>query len=339
MKVSSIGLDIAKNVFHLVGQNKAGREVLKKRLRRSQVLRFFAQHERCRVGIEACGGSHYWAREFEELGHEVGLIPAQVVKAYVPGTKHDYNDARGICEALSRPGVRTVAVKSVGQQDIQALHRVRRVTMDTRKALANQMRGLLAEYGIVIGKGLPALRRGIPEVLEDAENGLSEAFRALLGGQYEELRHLDERMGEHDRQLKRLQRNHEPARRLSEVPGIGPIVSTAALAHLGNGSAYRNGRGFAACIGLVPRQYTTGGKPVLMGISKRGDAYLRTQFIHGARSVLSRAPGKHDRLSRWAVQLQARRGHNIATVALANKLARISWALLAHGERFDPKRA
>lgn len=339
MQVSMIGLDIAKSVFHLVGQTRTGREVMKKRLRRSQVLAFFAQLPPCVVGMETCGGAHHWAREFEKLGHEVRLVAPKAVKAYVPGAKNDYNDARGICEALRSPRVRAVAVKSVEQQDIQALHRLRRAGVKQRTGTVNRLRGLLAEYGLVMPKGIAKARARVPELLEDADNGLSERFRELLAEQYQELVHLDEQVSAYDRRLASVQRHYEPARRLAEVPGIGPVLCSAVAAGIGNGHPFRNGRGFAASIGVVPHQHSTGGKPRLLGISKRGDPYLRGLFINGARAVLSRAAGKEDPLSRWALQVQQRRGFNIACVALANKLARIAWALLARGERFDPARA
>lgn len=339
MKVSMIGLDIAKNVFHLVGQARSGHEVAKKRLRRSQVLAYFARQEPCLVGMEACAGSHYWARELEALGHEARLVPAKAVKAYVPGAKNDYNDARGICEALKSPRVRAVAVKTPAQHDLQALHRLRSAALKQRTALVNRVRGLLGEYGLVMPQGVASVRRCLPELLEDADNALSGLFRELLSEQYQELVRLDEQLHSHDRRLARIAREHPDARRLGEVRGIGPVLSSALPAHIGDGHQFANGRGFAASIGLVPHQHTTGGKPRLLGISKRGDAYLRSLFVHGARSVLRHAAGRDDRLSRWALQLQARRGHHIAVVALANKLARIAWVVLAREERFDPARA
>jgi len=338
MEVSMIGLDIAKSDFHLVAQSARGREVMKKHLRRKQVLEYFAKLDRCLVGIEACGGAHHWARELERLGHQVALVPAQAVKAYVPGAKNDYNDARGICEALKSPRVRPVAVKSVEQQDWQALHRLREATLNRRKAVVNRLRGLLAERGLVMARGIGSARRRIPELLEDGENGLTGLFRELLHQEYEELVHLDERMRDYDRRLTQLQRSNEPMRRLGQIPGVGVLIASALPAHIGDGRQFANGRGFAASIGLVPHQHSTGGKARLLGISKRGNSYLRKQLVNGARSVLSRAEGKSDRLSRWALNLSQRRGYNVAVVALANKLARITWVVLARGEQFQAER-
>lgn len=339
MKVSTIGLDISKQVFHLVGQNEAGREVLRKKLKRAQVLKHFARLEPCRVGIEACGGAHHWGRELTKVGHDVRLVPTRVAKAYVPGAKNDFNDAAGICEAVRRPQVRTVPVKTTEQQDLQALHRVREAAVKQRTGVSNRIRGLLMEYGVVLPRGMDKLRKRLPEVLEDAENGLNAMFRELLAGQYDKLVGLDEEVGEYDRRLKRVQREHAAAKRLGEVCGLGPVTSTALLATMGDARQFRNGRAMSAAIGLVPRQYTTGGKPVLLGISKGGNPYLRTLLIHGARSVLRHAAGKPDRLSRWALELKARRGTHKATVAVANKLARIAWVVLAREERFDPAKA
>jgi transposase len=339
MQVSTIGLDIAKNVFHLVGQNRAGREVLKKRLKRAQVLAYFAQLEACVVGIEACGGAHHWARELGKLGHEAKLIPAQVVKGYVPGVKNDYNDAAGICEAATRPRVRTVAVKTLEQHDIQTLHRMRAAALKQRTGTGNRIRGLLAEYGVVFGRGLATLRKALPEVLEDADNALSALARELLAGQLEKLRALDEEVHGYDRRLAQVQRQHPAAKRLGEVRGIGPVTATALVGALGDGRQFRNGRAMSAALGLVPGQHTSGDKPMLLGITKRGDPYLRTLLVHGARALLSHAAGHDDRLSRWALELAARRGKHKATVALANKLARIAWVVLAREEPFDPARA
>lgn len=339
MKVSTIGMDTAKNVFHVIGLDARGHEVMKKKLRRRQVAEFFANLEPCVVGIEACSGAHHWGRTLGAFGHQTPLVTPRSVKAYVPGAKNDYNDARGICEALSRPTVRKLTVKTVAQQDLQALHRLRSAAVRQRTALVNRLRGLLAEYGLVMPKGIGHARRQIPELLEDAENGLSGLFRELLAEQYEELVRLDQQVRIHDRRVKQAQREHDGARRLGEVRGLGPLCSTALAAHLGDGRQFSNGRGFAASLGLVPHQHSSGGDPRLLGISKRGDPYLRWLLVNGARSVLEHAPGKEDRLSRWVLALSNRRGFNVAAVALANKLARIAWAIIAHNRSFDPARA
>lgn len=339
MQVSSIGLDIAKSVFHVIGQSRSAREVLRKKLRRGQVLEFFAQLPACRVGIEACGGAHHWARQLERLGHTVRMLPAQAVKASVPGAKNDFNDAAGICEALGSRRIHAVAVKSIEQQDRHMMCRLRAATVKQRTAQANRLHGMLAEYGVVTAKGIAALRRRLPELLEEADNGLSAALRELLGEEYQELVRLDERVRVHDRRVARIAREAEAPRRLAEVPGFGPVLSCTLSAHIGDGRQFANGRAFAASIGLVPHQHSTGGRARLLGISKRGDPGLRALLVNGARAVLARAEQREDRLSRWAFALLQRRPFNVVVVALANKLARIAWVLLARNEHFDPARA
>ena len=334
MKITTIGLDIAKSVFHLFAVNQMGRYVKKKQLKRAQLLRHFAQLEPCVVAMEACGGANYWAREIGALGHEVKLIAPQYVKPFVKGNKNDYNDAEAIAEAAQRPTMRFVPVKSVEQQDIQNIHRQRERIKKARTALANQVRGLLAEYGVVINKGIGAVRRGLPEILEDADNGLTTRSRELFAELLEELRVLDERFKRCEKQIEVSNRGNAICERLDEVLGIGPITASAAYASAGDGKDFVNGRHFSAWIGLVPGQHSTGGKATLLGISKRGNAYLRTLFIHGARSVLRQCEGKTDPFSRWAQALLARRGHNKACVAVANKMARIAWVIMARGENY-----
>jgi transposase len=331
-KVVRMGMDVGKKMFHVFGVDDAGSAAVKKKLRRKQVLAYFADLPPCLVAMEACGGSHYWAREIGKLGHEVKLISPQFVKPYVKGNKNDYNDAEGICEAAVRPGMRFVTVKSVAQQDLQGLHRIRQSVVKQRTALVNQIRGLLGEYGIVIGNGMGQVRRRIPEILEDGENGLTDRFRGWLAELLEAFRALEERIKKYDREIEQEYAANEACQRLGAIEGIGPKIATAVVATYGDGKQFRNGRQFAAGMGLVPRQHTTGDKPVLLGISKRGDTYLRTLLIHGARSVIKRIEGKEDRRSRWLQALVARRGKNKAAVALANKNARIVWALLTRGE-------
>jgi transposase len=266
------------------------------------------------------------------LGHEVRLIPPQHVKAYVRGNKNDYNDARAIAEAARRPDMRFVAVKTVQQQDVQALHRLREARVGERTALCNQVRGLMAEYGIVLPKGVSAVRKRIPELLEDAENGLSEFFRPLLGDCYRQLKEFDAHIQFYTQELKEHARHNEAVQRLQTVPGFGPIVASVFHAFVGDASAFAKGRDVAAALGLVPKQHSSGGKTVLLGISKRGDRYLRSLLVHGARSAVRQAARKDDRLSRWINKLKARRGANKTAVALANKLARIGWAILRRNE-------
>jgi transposase len=326
MNTNVIGLDIAKNIFHTFTMNSEVKSV-KKKLRRKEVLAHFAVQEPSVIGIEACGGSHYWARELIKLGHEVILLNAAYVKAFVIGNKNDFNDAEAIYTAVSRPNKRTVGVKSLEQQDIQMLHRIRQSRVEERTAVVNQIRGFLMEYGLVLEPSINKVRKELPFVLEDAENGLTAMSRELFRALYERLVELDEDVREQDRRMQRLCAKNALSQRLLAVPGIGPITATLLASELGDGKAYASGRDYAASLGIVPRQHSSGGKQVYLGISKRGNRYLRTLLIHGARAVLSTCKNKTDRLSLWLQALIERRGYNKATVALANKNARIVWAM------------
>ena len=336
MEITTVGLDIAKSVFHLVAVNRTGRFVKKKQLRRKQVLAYTTRLECCTIVMEACGGANYWARELMAQGHQVKLIAPQYVRPYLKGNKNDYNDAEAIAEAAQRPNMRFVPVKGLEQQDIQNFHRQRERLKGERTALVNQIRGLLAEYGIVIKKGVPAVRAALPQILEDADNGLTPLSRELFAELLEELRALDERFTRCEQRIQVVNQDNAVCRRLDEILGIGAITASATYAAAGDGKDFANGRHFAAWLGLVPRQHSTGGKPVLLGITKRGNAYLRTLFIHGARAVLRCIGHKDDRFSRWAQAVLARRGHNRACVAIANKMARIAWVVMAKGERYRP---
>jgi transposase len=328
-KITTIGLDLAKNVFHVVGCNEHGKIVRKRMLKRSQVLTYFANLPVSLVGMEACASAHHWARELGTLGHEVRLIPPQYVKPYVRGNKNDYNDALAIAEAVVRPEMRFVGVKTPEQQDIQALHRLRERRLGDRTALCNQLRGLLAEYGLVFPKGITTLRRHLPELLEDGKNGLSDLFRQLLAQGYKQLQELDGHIDFYTQELVHQSQQDDACQRLQTIPGFGPIVASVFHSVVGHGQAYRRGRDVSASIGLVPKQHSSGGKEVLLGISKCGDRYLRSLLIHGARSVVIQAKAKDDRLSRWINHLVSARGFNKAVVALANKMARIGWVILA----------
>ena len=336
MKITTIGLDLAKNIFHVVCLDAHGKEVKKRMLRRNQVLEFFTQMPPCQVSMEACAGSHYWGRQLRALGHNVKLISPQHVKPYLRGNKNDYNDARAIAEAATRPEMPTVGIKTVAEQDMQALHRMRSQCMRDRTALSNSLRGLLGEYGIVFTTGVATLRRAIPEILEDADNGLSLLFRNLLARRYEQLVELEGHIAFYTKELERLSRQDEACQRLQTVPGFGPVVASAFRSVIGDGRAYARGRDAAASIGLVPRQHSSGGKTVLLGISKRGNKYLRKQLIHGARSVVLQAANKADTLSLWINRIREERGWNKAVVALANKMARIGWAILRHNTSYQP---
>ena len=338
MQLTRVGVDLAKQVFQVHGVDRAERPAWRKQLRRS---RWIADLEAmagpgCEVGMEACAGAHHWARLLQSKGYRVKLIAPQFVKPYVKTNKNDVNDAEAICEAMSRPSMRFVAVKTVEQQDLQAVHRVRTGLVRDRTAKANQLRSLVYEYGLVAPRHLSALRRAVPRWLEEAGNGLSGRFRGLLAGLYRDLQALDERVQELDRELAAIVREHEPVGRLEQLTGIGPVSASALYALVGDGRQYRNGRELAAALGLTPRQHSSGGKSKLLGISKRGDKYVRTLLIHGARSALRRAAGKTDRLSCWAVALAERAHPNVAAVALANKTARIAWAMLRHGTSYEP---
>lgn len=334
MKITTIGLDIAKTVFHLFAVSQTGQLVKKKQLKRKQVLAFMANLEPCLIVMEACGGANYWAREFIAQGHQVKLIAPQYVKPFVKGNKNDYNDAEAIAEAAQRPTMRFVPIKSVEQQDVQNFHRQRERIKKECTALANQVRGLLAEYGLVIHKGIQAVSKSLPEILEDADNGLTPLTRELFAELYDDLQMLNARFEQCEQRIKVINQGNETCQRLDEILGIGPITATAVYAAAGDGKDFSNGRHFSAWLGLVPGQHSSGGKATLLGISKRGNAYLRTLFIHGARAVLRYSANKTDRFSRWAQALLERRGHNKACVAVANKIARMAWVIMAKGETY-----
>jgi transposase len=341
MKLTRVGVDLAKQVFQVHGVDRSERAVWCKRLKRA---RWIADLERdvepdAEIGMEACGSAHHWARVLQAKGYRVKLIAPQFVKPYVKTNKTDANDAEAICEAMSRPSMRFVAVKTIEQQDLQAVHRVRSSLIRDRTAKANQLRGLVYEYGLVAPRELSSLRRAVPEWLEDAENGLSARFRSLLAGLYRDLQQLDERVSELDHEIAAIAREHEPVGRLIQIRGVGPLTASALYALVGDARQYRNGRELAVALGLTPRQHSSGGKEKLLGISKRGDKYVRTLMIHGARAALRTAPGRTDRISRWALALAERAHPNVATAALANKMSRVAWAMLRHGTNYEPEHA
>ena len=338
MNISRIGIDLAKNVFQLNGVDRNGKTVWKRRLKRHQWLKvvFDQIGLDCEIGMEACAGAHHWARELESRGYTVKLIAPQFVKPYVKSNKNDANDAEAICEAMNRPNMRFVTVKSVIQQDIQATHRIRSELISQRTAKANQIRGLVAEYGLVAPQSLRALRIAIPDWLEDAENNLSDYFRSLLHGLWSDLTILNDRVLELDRKVLQLADDNEVTRRLQQLRGVGPLVATALVATFGDARQYRKGRQMAAAIGLTPRQHSSGGKDRLLGISKRGDVYLRCLLIHGARAVILQAKHRDDRLSQWVTGIAQRRHPNVAAVALANKTSRMAWAMLRNESDYDP---
>lgn len=337
MKISRVGVDLAKNVFQLHGVDNRGKALWKRQLPRNTWLRVLTEtvEPGIEIGMEACAGAHHWARLLLAKGFRVKIIPPQFVTPFVKSNKNDANDAAAICEAMIRPNMYPVSVKTVEQQDLQAIHRIREEIKTHRVAKANQIRGLVSEYGLVAPKQLSSLRVAINDWLEDASNGLTDFFRQLLHGLYEDLLILDRRMAMLDQEVARIAKNHPVAKRLQQLRGVGPLIATALVASIGDGKQYRKGREMAAALGLTPRQHSSGGKDRLLGISKRGDSYLRCLMVHGARSAIRTLHGKEDRLSRWIANLQARRHNNVVAVAMANKLARIAWVIMSKGEDYD----
>jgi transposase len=335
MKVTTIGIDLAKNVFQVHGVDERGKPVLRKQLKRKDVVAYFANLERCLIGMEACGSAHYWARKLSGLGHTTRLMAPQFVKPYVKTNKSDRNDAEAICEAVGRPNMRFVPVKTPEQQAVLALHRARQGFVKARTAQANQIRGLLAEFGIVIPQGIGHIAERLPEILEDGENDLPGMLRQLLERLRENLTDMDRQVGEMEQQIKLWHRDNEQSRELEAIPGIGPITASAFVATVGDAKSFKNARQVPAWLGMVPRQDGTGGKVTLGKISKRGDVYLRTMLIHGARSVIAQIERKPDQADAWLKKLLARRNKNIAAVALAAKNARVAWALLATGRNYQ----
>jgi len=338
MKITTIGIDQAKEVFQVHGVEVRGKAVLRKQLKRKDMAKFFANLEPCLIGMEACGSAHHWARKLGEYGHTVKLMAPQFVKPYVKTNKNDVADAEAICETVSRPNMRFVPVKNVEQQAVLSAHRARQGFVKARTAQGNQIRGLLSEFGIVITKGIEAIAKRIPEILEDGENGLPGTMRRLLERLADNLKEMDRQEKELDVQIRAWHNENEASRKLAEIPGIGPITASALVASVGDAGEFKSSRQMAAWLGLVPRQSSTGGKQTLLGISKRGDTYLRTLLIHGARSVIRFAEKKAGPDS-WLRKLMVRRSKNVAAVALANKNARIVWALLAKDRMFRPNYA
>jgi transposase len=334
--VKAIGIDLAKNVFQLHGVDATGKQVLSKRMNRSQLSAFMVQHPACEVGIEACMGAHYWARKFTEMGHTVKMMSPQFVKPYVKSNKNDRNDARGIAEAMSRPDMKYVPIKSIEQQDILLLHRARALLIKQRTALSNQIRGLLAEFGVILPKGLTYIRNEMAGILEDAGNELTTRGRAVFNRLYDQFKALEKEIAVYDKEIEVFTQQDERCQRILKIEGIGAISASAIVATVGNAKEFKCGRELAAWLGLVPKQHSSGHKIRLQGISKRGDRYVRTLLIHGARSVVNVSGNKIDTRSQWVMDKKTRGGHNKAAVALANKNARIIWALLANNENYRP---
>jgi len=347
MEINTIGIDIAKRIFQLHGVDKNGKVALKKKLIRDQVLPFMANLPKCLIGMEACGGANYWAREMRKLGHEVKLMAPQFVKPYVKTNKNDQADSEAICEAVSRPNMRFVAIKSVEQQDILSIHRVRERLVKNRTALSNEIRGLLSEFGLIIPQGINKMIARLDEILNsDKLSGISyQTFNELR----EEFIDYNRRIKELEKRLTEIAKQYEIYEQLTEVPGIGLITGTALIAAIGNARWFKNGRQLSAWLGLVPRQNSSGGKEKLLGISKRGDIYLRTLLIQGARSIFYarlryitkevKMRKDYSKFTEWMLNLSERRGHNKTVVAIANKLARIVFAILSSGNKYDESKA
>lgn len=328
MNIQTLGVDLGKNSFHVVGLDTQGTPVVRRKFTRAQLLRWIATTPPCLIGMEACGGAHHLGHRFAACGHTVRLMPAQYVKPYLKTNKSDFLDAEAIAEAVTRPTMRFVPLKTVEQQELQAEHRLRSLWVRQRTATVNQARALLLEQGLTLPKRIGNFRRQLPRILEDAENGLSVRLRALVDCLFQQVREFDARIDGATQELTARAQNEPACQRLLTVPGIGPLTATAIVAAVGNGQSFRRGRHFAAWLGLVPRQYSTGGKPKLLGISKRGNRYVRMLLVHGARSVLRTAPKRQDALGRWLQRLSTHAHPNVVTVALANKTARVAWAIL-----------
>ena len=334
MKITTVGIDLAKNLFQVHAVDERGKGVLRKQLRREQVSKFFVNLPPCVIGMEACASAHHWGRTLQRFGHTVRLMAPQFVKPYVKTNKNDVADAEAICEAVGRPNMRFVPIKSIEQQAILSVHRVRQGFVKARTAQANQIRGLLGEFGLIIPQGIINVTKRVPELLEDASNELPVAFRQLIDHLTEHLKELDRQVKEFERQIIAWHRGSELSQKLEKIPGIGPLAASALVASIADANSFDNGRQVSVWLGLLPRQSSTGGKPTLLGISKRGDAYLRTLLIHGARSAILAAQRNTQNTNVWLANLLTRRHPNIAAVALANKNVRTVWALLAHGREF-----
>jgi transposase len=336
MEIRTLGIDLGKTVFHVVGLNAAGEIVVRKKCSRKQLLQFTANLQVHLIGMEACCGSHFLGRALREQGHEVRLMAARYVKPYVKTNKNDYLDAEAIAEAVGRPRMRFVPIKTDDQLDMQSLHRVRESWVGRRTAVINQIRGLLLERGITIRKGRRHAEAAVPQILEDADTNLSGRLRMLLAQLLRELRQLQSQIDESDLGIVQASSEQEACQRLMAIPGIGPVTATAIVSAIGNGAEFKRGRGFSAWLGLVPGQHSTGGKQKLLGISRRGNGYLRRLFVNGARAVLQCREKQSSGLRAWLSKLTSRAHSNVVAVALANKLARMAWALLTKGEFYRP---
>ena len=338
-KVTRVGIDLGKHVYQVCGMDGSGAVVFQRQVKAPRLMELMSRLKPCLVGMEASCGAHHWVEKLRDLGHDVRMMSPQFVRPYVKSNKSDYHDAEAICEAVSRPTMRFVPYKTKERRALQQIHRSRATMVGVRTQLANQLRGFLREYGIVLPQGLAVIKREVPAIASDPERALPGDFRALLCMQHQALMQVDEQVADLTAMLERESKENPLCERLMSIPGIGPMVSTALVASVGSGWAFSSGRQMSAFLGLVPRQASTGGHTRLLGISKRGDRYMRALLIHGARAVLRTAhKGERTRLKEWALDVKRRRGANVATVAVANKLARIAWAVLRHDERYSDER-
>jgi transposase len=334
MQIASIGIDLGKTTFHLVALGERNKILLRRKFSRSQLLAYTANLPSSLIGLEACAGSHFLGTVLREQGHQVRLIPAQFVKPYRKTNKNDFIDAEAIAEAVTKQNMRFVQIKSQEQLDIQAMHQVRDRLVQRRTALINEIRGFLLDRGLTFAARPIELRKRLPSVIEDAEQTLSSRLRWLLDRLWQEWKQMEMDIKSITEAIERVGNENALCQRLRQIPGFGPLVSTATVAAIGNGAAFRRGRDFAAWLGVVPRQYSTGGKQKLFGISKRGNVYLRRMLIHGARAVLFRVKYDSGGFGQWVHRLAQRAPRNKVVVAIANKLARIAWAVLATGKTY-----
>jgi transposase len=337
MLITTLGIDLGKNWCQLVGLSADGAVLLRKRVRRNNLLRLTVNMSPCRVAMEACCGAHHIGRHLAAQGHDVRLLCAEYVRPYVKAHKNDDRDAEGIAEAATRPTMRTVALKSEAQLDLQVLHRVRERLTRARTAVINQLRAILLERGIAVARGPRKLAAALPDILADGDDSLSARMRVAVQTLRQEWLALETEVKSLDLEFWRLAKSDHAANRLAQIPGIGPLTATALVAAVADGSGFRRGRDLAAWLGLVPHQHSTGGKAKLLGISKRGNPYLRRLLIHGARGAMASLSAQPSALGRWLAALRQRTHPNVAVVALANKLARIAWAVLAGRRQFSPE--
>ena len=334
-QLAVIGIAVAKNVFQVHGTDAAGHSVLTKKLSRSQMIEFFAKLTPCLIGMEACSSAHYWGRRLTEMGHTVKLMPPQYVKPYVKTNKNDARDAEAICEAVTRPNMRFVPIKTEEQQAVLVLHRVRDGIVKQRVALSNQIRGLLAEFGIIIPQGLKQLNLRLMQIIDSPSGVLPGDLRTMFSSLYQELANLTARIKSFDKQIEAHLQTNEECQRVLQIEGVGPLTATAVVASIGDIRNFKSASQFAAWLGLVPRQNSSGGKTQLLGISKRGDSYLRCLLVHGARAALGYA-ARVDKLTDWQQSLLQRKAYNKVVVAMAHRTARRIWAVLAKGCAYDP---